>query len=303
MKKLHGVITAMVTPFDEKDQIDIQATRDLTRFLVAKGVDCLYPAGTTGEMYLLSMEERKKLAETVIEENAGRATVYIHVGAMTLKETLQLARHAYEAGADGIGVVTPSYFPVNEKEMVEYYVDIAKTLPESFPIYLYNIPQLSQNDLKPPTAEKIAARCPNVVGMKYSYHDMLKVAEYLKINQGNFSVVVGTDRLFFPSLQMGCAGTVSGVSCVCPEPFVGIYEAVKKSDIATARRLQCEASEICEMLKNGSNMAYFKSALNHRGIPAGHMRRPLMDLTRQEQTALESRLDELLGKLGIPVRA
>ena len=303
MKKMHGVITAMVTPFDNAGRVDIQATRRLTRFLVSKGVDCLYPAGTTGEMYLMSVEERKRLAETVIEENAGRASVYIHVGAMDLQDTIALARHAVDAGADGVGAVTPSYFSVTDREMEGYYVDIAKAVPADFPVYLYNIPQCSANDLKPSTAERIAARCPNVMGIKYSYHDMLRVSEYLRVRKGDFSVVVGTDRLFFPALMLGCAGTVSGVSSVCPEPFVAIRDAVERGDLEEARRMQNVAFEICETLKNGANMAYFKAALGQRGIDAGHMKRPLMDLPREEASAFLATFERALAAHGIPLRA
>jgi 4-hydroxy-tetrahydrodipicolinate synthase len=303
MKKMRGVITAMVTPFDGAGNVDIKAARGLTRFLIAKGVDCLYPAGTTGEMYLMSVDERKKLAEAVIEENAGRATVYIHVGAMTLEDTVALARHAKDAGADGIGAVTPSYFSVNEREMEEYYVEISKSVPADFPVYLYNIPQCSTNDLKPATVERIAARCPNVVGIKYSYHDMLRVSEYLRVRGGDFSVVVGTDRLFFPALMLGCSGTVSGVSSVCPEPFVAIYDAVKKGDLDRAREMQKAAFDICDVLKNGANMAYFKSALGFRGVEGGHMRRPLMDLGKDESGALASAFAKVLEKYRLPLRA
>lgn len=303
MKKLYGVITAMVTPFDGKDQVDLEALKKLTNFLVDRKVHCLYPTGTTGEMYLMSADERKKVAETVVKTAAGRANVFIHVGAMTLKETVELARHAHSIGADGVGVVTPSYFSVSESEMEEYYVDISKSLPADFPIYLYNIPQCATNDLKTPLVARIAERCPNIVGIKYSYHDFLRVSEYRRVRDGQFSVVIGTDRLLVPGLSIGCDGTVSGVSCVCPEPFVGIYEAYKKGDQAKAVELQKAAYDICELLKNGGNMAYFKAALRFRGVDVGHMRRPLMDLPKAEADRVNSRLAEMLGALSIPVHA
>ena len=108
MKKLYGVITAMTTPFDEQGKLDLEALRAQTEFLIEKGVNCLYPCGTTGEMFLCSEEERKTIAETVLKTAAGRVTVFVHVGAMTQEETIRLARHAESIGADGIGVVTPT---------------------------------------------------------------------------------------------------------------------------------------------------------------------------------------------------
>ena len=96
MKKLKGVITAMTTCFDENDQVDVNGMQELTEFLIESGVNCLYPCGTTGEMHLLTVEERKLIAETVVNAAAGRVTVYIQVGAMTTKDTIELAKHACE---------------------------------------------------------------------------------------------------------------------------------------------------------------------------------------------------------------
>jgi 4-hydroxy-tetrahydrodipicolinate synthase len=290
VKTLFGVTTALITPFDGNGRIDLAAMRELVGLLISKGVNCLYPLGTTGEMYRLSVEERKAVAETVIGAAGGKVTVFIHVGAMTQQDTLDLAKHAREAGADGIGVVTPSFFSVNDREMEAYFESVAGSVPSDFPVYLYNIPQCSGNDLKVDVAQRIADHCENVVGIKYSYPDFLRTNEYLRINGGTFSVLVGTDRLFNAALAMGCSGVVSGISCVYPEPFVAVYKAHLEGKGDEARRIQILATRFCEVLRNGSNMAYFKEALGMRGIHAGHMRAPQLDLTPEE-------INELIGQL------
>lgn len=299
MKKLYGVITAMLTPFDDNGAVDVEAIKKMTEFYISKGVHCLYPCGTTGEMYLLSEDERKTVAETVIRQAANRATVFIHTGAMTLRETIALTQHAQRTGADGVGVVTPSYFGITEREMEEYFVAVANSVPADFPVYLYNIPQLSGNDLKPATIEKIVKRCPNVCGIKYSYADMLRVNEYLRVNNGSFSVVVGADRLFLPALAMGCDGLVSGVSSVCPEPFVSLYNAWTAGDQETAKKLYPIGADVSNTLCNGANMAIFKAALSYRGIPAGHMRKPLLDLPEDEKKVYCSNLQKFIDLLGL----
>ena len=91
----------MTTPFDEDGEVNLSA-RKQAEFLIEKGVNCLYPCGTTGEMYLCSADEREKIAETVVNTAAGRVTVFVHVGAMTQNETIRLAQHAESIGADGI---------------------------------------------------------------------------------------------------------------------------------------------------------------------------------------------------------
>ena len=102
MKKLYGVITAMTTPFTADNKVDVAALEAQTEYLIQKGVQCLYPCGTTGEMYLMSAEERELVAETVVKKAAGRVTVFIHVGAMDQDETIRLAQHAQKIGADGV---------------------------------------------------------------------------------------------------------------------------------------------------------------------------------------------------------
>jgi dihydrodipicolinate synthase/N-acetylneuraminate lyase len=293
MKRLYGITTAMVTPFDEQGQVDLQRVEQLTEFLIGKGVHCLFPLGTTGEMIRLTLAERKAIAETIVKTAAGRVTVYIHAGTTTLADTIELAQHAHAIGADGIGVVTPIFLGANDAEMEQYYVTVSSSIPADFPMYLYNIPQCASNDLATAVAERVQKRCANVVGIKYSYPDFLRTNEYLAINDGDFSVMQGADRLLLPALAMGCDGVISGVSCVYPEPFVAVYNAYQRNDLDEARRLQRIAIRYCEVLRSGSNMSYFKEALKLRGIDVGFMRAPQLDLPEAEVLELKRQLAEL----------
>lgn len=290
MKKLHGVITAMTTPFTADNRVDVAALEAQTEFLIQKGVQCLYPCGTTGEMYLMSAQERELVAETVVKKAAGRVTVFIHVGAMTVDETIRLALHAHQIGADGVGVVTPSYFTVDDRAMVEYYKAVCSALPEGFPVYVYVIPQLAHNDISASTMEEIAAACKNVVGVKYSFADMRRINEYLRIRNGSFSVVPGADDLFLPSLSCGCDGVVSGCSGPFPEAFVAVYNAFQHGDLEGARKAQIAATELVKLMQFGADMSIFKNILTFRGVPGGHMRKPLLDLTEAQVALLKEKV-------------
>ncbi|QAT50041.1 dihydrodipicolinate synthase family protein [Caproiciproducens sp. NJN-50] len=296
MKKMFGVITAMTTPFDANDKVDVKALEEQVEFDISKGVDCLYPCGTTGEMFNMTPEERELAAETVLRAAAGRATVFIHVGAMTLKETVRLARHAEKIGADGIGVVTPAFFGVKDKAMLQYYQKVSASVSKNFPIYLYSIPQCAANDLKPSLVAELIETCPNIVGIKYSYSDMIRLKDYLNLNNGNFSVLFGADRLFLPALTMGCEGTVSGCSGPMPEHFVNIYKAYREGDMKKALQEQKIANEICEIMQSGADMGIFKAVLQFRGLAGGHMRAPLIDLDEAEKKELYARITPYLEK-------
>lgn len=290
MKKLFGVITAMTTPFDENDKVDVAAIEQQTEFLIEKGVNCLYPTGTTGEMYLLSADERELVAETVVKKANGRVTVYIHAGAMSQDETIRLAKHAHKIGADGVGIVTPNYFTVNERAMVEYYKEVCSMLPNSFPVYVYVIPQLAHNDITPECMNEICKVCPNVVGVKYSFSDFRRMMAYMRCKDGDFSVVFGADDMFLPALTAGADGTVSGCSGPFPELFVEIYKKYLDGDIKGAAEAQQRANEIVFLMKGGADMSIFKNILTFRGVKGGHMRRPLLDLSEADVLKLREDL-------------
>lgn len=298
MKKLFGVTVAMTTPFDAHDNVDITALTTLTEMLIAKGVSCLYPCGTTGEMLRLSVEERKTVAETVINTAKGRLPVFIHVGAMTLKETITLAQHAVSTGADGIGVVTPQFFSASDRELENFFVTVANSLPADYPIYLYNIPQCAANNLKPEVVARIQQQCKNVIGIKYSFADNNTTLSYLTVAE-NFSVLHGYDKLFLGYLDAGCDGTVSGCACVFPEPFVNMYRAYVSNDLKGAKHWQSICVRFSDVLRSGSNMAIFKAALKMRGLGESHMRLPQLDLLPEEYHELESLLKKLCEDTGV----
>lgn len=298
MKELYGITVAMVTPFDEDGQVNLDGVAQLTQMLIDKGVNCLYPCGTTGEMLRMSVEERKKVAETVVNTAAHRVNVFIHCGAMNQEDTIELVRHSREIGADGAGVVTPEFFGANDRELEEYYVAVASAVPD-FPIYLYNIPQCAANDLKPEVARRVAERCKNVVGIKYSFADINRTIDYTNIAGGAFSVLHGCDRALVAMLAVGCKGSVSGVAGVFPEPFVDVYSAYCHGDLELAQKRQKVCVKLVDALRGGANMSYFKEALKMRGIDAGHMRKPQLDLPREEVEALRAQLEEICAEAGL----
>lgn len=291
MKKLYGVITAMTTPFDDNGEVDYNALEQQCEHLITKGVNCLYPNGTTGEMYLCSAEEREKIADTVVKKAAGRVTVFIHVGAMTQDETIRLAKHAEKIGADGIGVVSPSYFTVDDRAMAEYYKAVCQSVSSDFPVYAYAIPQLAHNGVSCEVLEEVCKACPNMVGIKYSFADMSQLLKYQRVNNGNFSVVFGADHLFLAALVAGCDGTVSGCSGPFPELFVEVYKQFKAGNMEEARKAQDKANDLVWLMKGGADMSIFKNILTMRGIPGGHVRKPLLDLSNEDLEKLRKEVE------------
>jgi len=293
VRKLFGVVTPMITPFKKNEDIDTAALRALTIKLINSGVNGLYPCGTTGEGHLMSNEERKLVAETVVDETNSRVPVYIQSGAMSFRDTLELSKHALECGADGIGVVTPSYYTLSQETIRDFYISLAKELPDDFPIYMYSIPGNALNDILPETAAEIARKCSNVVGIKYSGDDFVQLQAYTGIREGTFSVLAGNDKSLAAVLADGCSGTVSGLSNLFSTNVISVYKAFISKDIDSAIRLQGKVYRDSLCLFNGFFLANLKAAMGISGMPVGKLRKPLPELTDTQFRQLEKSISNL----------
>lgn len=294
MKKLSGIVVPVVTPLTENDQIDVASLEKLVEHCIRGGLQAIYPCGTTGEMMYLTVEERKTVAETVIRKTAGRVPVYVHVGGWILKDTVELAKHAVEVGADGIAVVTPSFFKISEEGLIDFFVRVARSVPEDFPVYLYAIPQYAMNDISVTVAEKAAAQCPNIIGIKYSYPDMTRIQQMMRINDGTFSVLAGPDQLLTAVVSMGGDGVVSGSSQVIPEYYEAVWETLEKGDYELAAKKQQFTNRLNEVLCSVNNIAAYKAILQCQGIiQTRKTRKPLEEYTEVKTRELLEKLEKV----------
>lgn len=124
---LEGIITALVTPFDEKGKIVESSLRKLCKFQLNKQVNGLLILGTTGEGISLNLEERKLVAEIVVDELKGKLPIMVHVGSSNINEVFSLAKHAVDIGADSITSITPYFFKMSDKEIFDFYLELSKT--------------------------------------------------------------------------------------------------------------------------------------------------------------------------------
>lgn len=298
MKRLYGIVVPMITPLTEEDQIDVASLRRLTDRCIEAGAHCLYPCGTTGEMMYLTVEERMKIAETVIGQAGGRVPVFVHVGAWNQKDSICLAQHALEAGADGIGIVTPVFYKISDEGLVDYFAAVANSVPADFPVYLYGIKQNAGNDINRRVCETVAKRCPNVIGVKYSYPDMTRIQELTTIQDGTFEVLVGPDHLLTASAAIGVRGTVSGNAMCIPEHYRKLWKALEAKDYDKALQIQRKTNVLNEVMMNtGKNIAVYKAVLKNEGVIAcAGMRKPMEELSKQEEAEVLNKLAELRYK-------
>ena len=289
--QLSGTITAMATPFDENGTLDTPTTARLAAWLAGKGIDGLFIGGTTGEGLLLTLEERERLTETVVGSAGDRVKVLVQAGCATTADTIRIAKHAMKAGADGAALLSPFFYGTDKLAMIEHFATVAGSVPD-FPIYLYNIPGNTRNPITLEIVETVVKRCSNVAGIKDSSKDLVFLQKLVEMAPDGFSVLVGSDSVLLPGLAAGAIGGVSAASTAFPEAAVAVVDSFFKGDLQAARAAQQRLNTLLKMLKIGPTPAGYKAALKLRGIPAGGVRPPLRDFTKEERERFEKAFNE-----------
>ena len=288
--KIRGVIPPIVTPFTPgAESIDRDALQAHSDWLIEKGVHGLMPCGTTGEGPLLTVSERKEVLDIVVEVADGRVPLLAHVGGITTRQTIDLAVHAAGRGADAVSVVTPYYFGLPDRAMIEHFCAVAGAVPET-PVFLYNIPQCTGNWVNPAMLREVAGRCPNVMGIKDSAGDIVKMQAFIELAERSFQVACGNDALLLDGLKAGASAGISGNANAFPEVVVGIFECFWAGDLVGAELQQQLLNEVREALHNGRSIAMIKRGIEMRGLQAGGVRPPLADVAAGEVEVAAERL-------------
>jgi dihydrodipicolinate synthase/N-acetylneuraminate lyase len=279
---LRGALAAAVTPLrDAGASLDEDAFGAYVSFLVEGGLDGLLALGTTGEGILLSAAERRRAAELFLEAGRGRLAVLVHCGAQTTAETAALAAHAAEAGADGVAVIGPPYYPLDEPALEAHFLAAARACAP-LPFYLYEFEARSGYAIPPAVVARLRERAPNLAGLKVSDRPFAAVEPYLI---EGLAVFVGAEELAVRGLERGAAGVVSGLAAAFPERMS-----------ALVREPSEEASEEVRALRAGIERFPFHAALKlavaRRGVPVREdVRAPLRALTGDERLELERWLE------------
>lgn len=273
--RIKGVIVPLLTPFDRTGALDLAATARLVEFLIERGVHGLMPGGTTGEGPLLSEDERRALAETVVRAADGRLPVIVHTGAITTREAVALTRHAQACGAAAAALITPYYFRYTDDALLRHYVAVCEAVPD-FPVYLYNNPAVTGNVISAGLAARVVEACPNVAGMKDSGGQLENLLRCMPLRGGAFNTASGNDGDILAALALGMDACVSGNANVVPELVTALYRAASGGDLLEARRLQGLVNRVRDILEDGRDLSLFKAVLAARGLPIGTVRAPLV---------------------------
>ncbi len=291
-KDIYGIITAIVTPMNEDESINLPMLRKQVQRQIESGIHAIFCFGTNGEAYILSPEEKKLVLETVIDEVAGRVPVYAGSGAIGTKDTIELSKMAEAAGADVLSIIAPAFAQASQEEIYNHYKSVAQAV--STPIVLYNIPARTGNSISPDTVGRLARDCKNIVGVKDSSGNFDNILQYIEQTRDieNFSVLSGNDSLILWTLLAGGAGGVAGCGNVYPKTMASIYDSFVAGDVDKAREYQDSIRTFRNCFKYGNPNTIVKTAVNLLGYDVGNCRAPFNSLSKDGIEAIKKVLKE-----------
>jgi 4-hydroxy-tetrahydrodipicolinate synthase len=287
MASFRGTFTVMVTPFDAAGAVDAPALAAFTRWQIDQGIHGLIPLGSTGEFLSLSQDERRLVAQTVIEAAAGRVPVLIGTGAEDTREVVRASREAEALGADGVMIIPPFYSTPTEDELYHHYKTVADAI--GIPIMIYNNPATANVDLKPPLVARLA-EIEACAYIKESTLEVTRVRDIIRLCGERMTVFGGV--LGFESFIEGAQGWVAVASNVAPGPMARLFTMVAdERDWEGGRALYLEWLPIIEAVFGQYYVGGTKALLNQMGFAAGAPRPPRLPLGPDDMARMKALVD------------
>jgi len=283
---LHGMISTVVTPFDDKDQVDLELLRGEVKYLLDQGVTAICACGSTGEGQTLSLEESKAICEVVVDEVAGRVPV---IGGVIQNSTAQAIRYSLalkEAGVDALQVTPVHYvFAPSPEETIEHFRLVGEAA--DLPIVLYNVVPWA---LVPVDTIEQMSVVPHVVAVKQSGGDIHLLADLLHRVRDRYTILAALDDLHYPAFVMGAHGALAAIPTVTPKLSVELWDAVQAGDHAEALKLHERILTVWRAIDGPNLPATLKAALQLQGREGGLPRKPFSPATPEERERIATAL-------------
>ena len=296
MEKIIGLIDAPFTPFKANGDVNYEPIPAYAAMLKKNGLTGVFINGSSGEGYMLTTEERIKLAETWIEHAPKDFKVIVHVGSCCVRDSRKLAEHAQAIGAWGVGAMAPPFPKIGRiEELCKYIEEIACGAPK-LPFYYYHIPAFNGAFL--PMTELLPAldgRVPNFAGIKYTFESLYEYNQCRRYKDGKFDMLHGQDETILASMALGGArGGICGTSNYNGRCLVGIQEAFSAGDMEKARELQNYAQDVIDVICHfRGNIVGGKRIMKLIGLDLDPNRTPFRNVTDEEEKQLLKELEAI----------
>jgi len=307
MEKIKGVAVVQITPFTQELKVDYNGLRVNTKYLLDKGLindnGILIPTGSTGECFSLSVEERKKIAETIIDVAKGKVPIYIGCNHSNVDITIDLAKHAEDIKADGIMVIPPYYWtPCNNDQIFAFYKMVASHT--SLPIMVYNNPTVTQVDMSVELLSRLI-EIDNIIAIKETSPYIVKFEQVCRELGDKVKILAGSSEVHPYASLMGDVGFVTGLGNALPEILIAMYKLERDGKLKKAKNLR---DKIAPFVKFGGSVrgggqiiAVYKGAVDLVGGVGGFMKPPIIPLLPKVKEELKEVLKiagaNIVGKI------
>ncbi|MGO1770800.1 MAG: dihydrodipicolinate synthase family protein [Microbacterium sp.] len=280
-----ALITAVPTPFLDNGDLDLPGTRTLFEAISARGVDGAFVAGTTGEFTALADDERIAVIEAGVKA-FGPDRAYVHVGAPTARQAVDLTRRAVAVGATRLAAITPYYLPAPLDATLDYFAQVVEAA-DGAEVYGYLFGLRTTTAVPHDAMARLAET--GLAGVKISGESDESVSAYLANAPTDFTVLSGNDIAFAEFGRAGGAGIISGVSSVFPQPFFAMRDALRAGDEAAVTAASADIARVVGLVKAGS-LAHLKAGLELQSLPAGPVRSAVEKAPFEDRAAIAEEL-------------
>ena len=292
LEKYRGIFPAFYTCYNDSGEISTQRNAALARFYAQKGVSGLYVEGSSGECIYQSTDERKKVLDAVLDEVGGEITVIAHVAAPSTKESIELANHAKQAGADAISAIPGLYYFLSTEMVERYWQDISAAA--DIDMIIYNIPQTTGFALSGELFERMLKN-KHIIGVKNSSMMTYDIELFKSIGKDDVVIFNGSDEQYISGRMMGAEGGIGGTYGIMPELYICLEKFIANNQINKAKQLQREINTIIRKLISAQRMySYAKGVLKLRGIETGGVRLPLLPLMESDDAKVRDIYSDIL---------
>ncbi len=291
MKKIifKGCGTAIITPFKENGDLDLESFERLIEYQLQNGVDALIVCGTTGEASTMTVDERKQAIKCALETVKNRVPVIAGTGGNCTRDVITMTKWAEEAGVDAALIVTPYYNKTTQDGLVEHYTQIANST--KLPIILYSVPSRTGVNIAPSTCEKLS-KIENIVAIKEASGNISQIAEIRHLCGDELNVYSGNDDQIVPILSLGGLGVISVLSHVMPQQTHDMVKAFLDGDVAKASKMQLDAIPMCKALFCEVNPIPVKYAMSKLGYTSSKPRLPLIEASEKAKQQIDEAMEK-----------
>lgn len=286
-----GAAVALVTPMNDKQEVNYEKLEELVNYHIDNGTDSIVICGTTGEASTLTHDEHLETIRACVEFTKKRVPVIAGTGSNCTRTAIYLSKEAQKHGADGLLVVTPYYNKATQKGLESHFGQIAKAV--DVPILLYNVPSRTGCNILPKTAVSLAKEYDNIIGIKDATGNISQVARLMDLAEGCLDLYSGNDEQIVPILSLGGIGVISVLSNIAPKETHNMVEKYLAGDVKGSLEIQLKYIKVIDALFAEVSPIPVKKAMNLMGMDVGCLRSPLTEIEEKNVKVLQEEMKQV----------